>query len=83
MPEAYANTIANKANCMANLPDDPANPEAGNPRNVAAAVALLREAKGIFAARGVEDKAQAVAEAIAELSSHLAPHGAFAPNAMH
>lgn len=77
MPEAYANTIANKANCIANLPDDPANPEAGNPRNVAQAVSLLREAKAIFAERGVDDKAQAVAEAITELSSHLAPHGAF------
>lgn len=83
MPEAYANTIANKANCMANLPDDPANPEAGNPRNIAEAIALLREARGIFAARGAEDKVQAVADAITELSSHLAPHSAFASDARH
>jgi tetratricopeptide (TPR) repeat protein len=79
MPEAYANTIANKANCLSNLPDDPANPEAGNPRNVTAAIALLREAQGIFTARGVGEKAEAVAEAIAEISALLAPHGAFHP----
>jgi tetratricopeptide (TPR) repeat protein len=83
MPEAYANTIANKANCLANLPDDPANPEAGNPRNIAEAVALLREAHAIFADRGVTDKAEAVAEAIAGLASHLAPHSAFAVGSRH
>lgn len=83
MPEAYANTIANKANCLSNLPDDPANPEAGNPRNVMTAIALLREAEGIFAARGAADKAQAVAEARAEMSALLAPHSAFDAQASH
>jgi tetratricopeptide (TPR) repeat protein len=78
MPEAYANTIANKANCLANLPDDMENPEAGNPRNVQEAVALLREARGIFQDRGEVQKAEQVAEAIAELTSALAPHSAFA-----
>jgi tetratricopeptide (TPR) repeat protein len=78
MPEAYANTIANKANCLANLPDDLENPEAGNPRNVQEAVALLREARGIFQDRGETQKAEQVAEAIAELTSALAPHSAFA-----
>lgn len=77
MPEAYANTIANKANCLANLPDDPANPEAGNPRHIAEAVALLREARAIFAERGEAQKAEAVTEAIAELSAQLAPLGGF------
>lgn len=78
MPEAYANTIANKANCLSNLPDDPENPEAGNPRNVAAALDLLREARAIFADRGAHDKAQAVSEAMAEMSAALAPQSAFA-----
>lgn len=78
MPEAFANTIANKANCLANLPDDPENPEAGNPRNIQDAVALLREARGIFLERGEAQKAGQVAEAIADLTSALAPHSAFA-----
>jgi tetratricopeptide (TPR) repeat protein len=78
MPEAYANTIANKANCLANLPDDMENPEAGNPRNVQHAIALLREAQAIFQHRGETAKVQSVAEAIAELASALAPHSAFA-----
>jgi tetratricopeptide (TPR) repeat protein len=77
MPEAYANTIANKANCLSNLPDDPENPESGNPRNVMAAIGLLREAKSVFAARGAQDKVEAVADAIAEMSALLAPHSAF------
>lgn len=83
MPEAYANTIANKANCLSNLPDDTENPEAGNPRNVMAAIALLREAQGIFIARGVGDKAHAVAEAITEMSTLLAPHSAFTAEINH
>jgi tetratricopeptide (TPR) repeat protein len=83
MPEAYANTIANKANCLANLPDDLENPEAGNPRNVQEAVALLREAQGIFQSRGETEKARSVAEAIADLTSALAPHSAFAGQHSH
>lgn len=83
MPEAYANTIANKANCLSNLPDDPENPESSNPRNVMSAIALLREAQGIFLSRGVSDKAEAVAEAIAELQSALAPLSAFVGHNSH
>jgi tetratricopeptide (TPR) repeat protein len=83
MPEAYANTIANKANCLANLPDDLENPEAGNPRNVQTAVAHLREAQGIFHDRGETEKARSVAEAIADLTSALAPHSAFAGQDTH
>lgn len=83
MPEAYANTIANKANCLANLPDDLENPEAGNPRHVQEAVALLREAQGIFQQRGEAEKARSVAEAIADLTSALAPHSAFAAHQSH
>ncbi|WP_246047619.1 hypothetical protein [Hankyongella ginsenosidimutans] len=30
-PIEYANTIANKANCLSNLPDDPEDGDAGNP----------------------------------------------------
>lgn len=81
MPEEYANTISNKANCLSNLPDDPENPEAGNPRNIMTAIGLLREAQVIFQERGAIDKAQAVQEAIAELMAALAPHSAFQASA--
>ncbi len=83
MPESYANTIANKANCLANLPDDLENPEAGNSRHVQEAVALLREAQRIFQQRGEGEKARSVAEAIVDLTSALAPHSAFASHQSH
>jgi len=73
MPEEYANTIANKANCLANLPDDPENPEAGNRDNLQKAIALLEEARQIFRERQVTDKAEAVEEAIRELREALGP----------
>ncbi len=72
-PGAYANTIANKANCLSNLPDDPDHPERGNPRHAAAAVALYREAEAIFLSHGEADKAGAVAEAVALVEQDLAP----------
>ena len=70
-PGEYANTIANKANCLANLPDDPAAPDAGNPGRLREAVALYREAHAIFAAQGEEEKAASVAEALSELEAEL------------
>lgn len=72
-PGEYANTIANKANCLANLPDDPARPEAGNPANCMAAVGLYGEAGTIFETLGEPDKAATVAAAIAELEAEMEP----------
>lgn len=72
-PGAYANTVSNKANCLANLPDDPARPEAGNPANSAAAVTLYREAATIFESLGEHDKAATVAAAIDEIETAMAP----------
>jgi len=66
-PLEYANTIANKANCLSNLPDDPQDGDAGNRRNLAQALKLFREAKEIFAQTGADDRAQSTAEAILEL----------------
>ena len=66
-PAEYANTIANKANCLLNLPDDPAAPEAGNAANCAAAGALLREAQQIFDRLGEVEKAAMVAQAVMDL----------------
>lgn len=67
MPVAFANTIANKANCLWNLPDDPSNPEAGNPQNLATAAALYAEAREIFNATGEQEKARIMAEAIDQI----------------
>ncbi len=72
-PGEYANTVANKANCLAALPDDPEDPGAGNARNLRAALELYREAMAIFAGTGAADKAAAVAEAIAELEAESSP----------
>lgn len=70
-PIEYANTIANKANCLRGLPDDPAQPEAGNGANLAQAKAYYAEAREIFARHGESDKAQLVAEPLAELEREL------------
>ena len=87
-PGEYANTIANKANCLANLPDDAARPEGGNPLNCAAAAGLYREAREIFETLGERDKAATVIDAIAELegqgTSTLPPaNGAASAGAGH
>ncbi|GAB5468372.1 MAG: hypothetical protein Kilf2KO_14020 [Rhodospirillales bacterium] len=68
-PGAYANTIANKANCLANLPDDPNRPAAGNPANLAAAMTLQREAMALFEELGDLEKASAVKAALEELAA--------------
>jgi tetratricopeptide (TPR) repeat protein len=71
MPLEYANTIANKANCLWNLPDDPDEPERGNHANLAAARLLYAEAQEIFRSHGEAGKVKLVAAAIAELEAEL------------
>ena len=73
-PGEFANTIANKANCLANLPDDPADPDKGNGGNLAQALGLYHEARKIFSAVGEMQKVQMVAEATEELQD-LIPSG--------
>jgi tetratricopeptide (TPR) repeat protein len=70
-PGEYANTIANKANCLANLPDDPEEPDKGNPRNLSTAWTLYGEARDIFRQLGDLQKAEAVGEALRELEEDL------------
>jgi tetratricopeptide (TPR) repeat protein len=70
-PLEYANTIANKANCLWNLPDEPERPEAGNSSNLRKAKAYYAEARDLFAAHGEREKARLVAEALSELEQHL------------
>jgi tetratricopeptide (TPR) repeat protein len=43
-PAEYANTIANKANCLRNLPDDPENPALGNRERLRQSGELFRDA---------------------------------------
>jgi tetratricopeptide (TPR) repeat protein len=62
-PLEYANTIANKANCLANLPDEPEHPDRGNRVNLTLARACYAEARELFVAHGEVDKARIVAEA--------------------
>ena len=71
-PLPYANTIANKANALRNLPDDPDQIHLGNPSNLASARALYLEAAEIFALHGATDRAEYAAEIAAEIASELA-----------
>jgi tetratricopeptide (TPR) repeat protein len=71
-PGAYANTIANKANCLARLPDDPARPDLGAAGNLALAVALYHEAQELFVRLGLEAKAERVMEALAVAEAAMA-----------
>lgn len=84
MPVAYANTIANKANCLWNLPDDPENPDAGNRQNLVTAAALYAEAREIFNAAGEQEKARIMAEAIDQIGreslSTMSTNGAGSAN---
>ncbi|MFA5951154.1 MAG: hypothetical protein WC807_12805 [Hyphomicrobium sp.] len=67
MPLEYANTIANKANCLWNLPDEAERPAAGNRKNLGSARKLYGEAREIFNAFGEVEKARIVAEAIDQI----------------
>jgi tetratricopeptide (TPR) repeat protein len=67
-PLEYANTIANKANCLWNLPDDVADPTSGNPMNLATARKLYAEAREIFSGAGELGKARIVAEALDQIA---------------
>ncbi len=70
-PVEYANTVANKANCLANLPDDPEHPERGNLGRLNAARACYREAREVFARHGEAERARIVGEALSELEREL------------
>ncbi len=71
-PSEYANTIANYANCLRNLPDDPERPEDGNPGNLMRALEKYREAAAIFGACGEAQKAEIVAGAMEEIEAERA-----------
>lgn len=74
-PGEYANTIANYANCLRNLPDDAEHPERGNMANLEKALNQYREAVEIFTAFGDVGKIEAVSEMIAEIEAELTQAG--------
>ena len=72
-PLEYANTIANKANCLWNLPVDPAHP--GTDSHLKEAKACYQEAREIFASYGESEKAQMMTEAVGRLEHEMLSRG--------
>ena len=70
-PIEYANTIANKANCLWNLPDDPEHPDRGNRSNLTQARIYYAEAREIFTAYGDVEKARIVGEAASQIEREI------------
>lgn len=70
-PFEYANTIANKANVLRNLPDDPDHAGRGRAAPMRRARDLYREAQRIFTTLGQSEQAGIMAEALAELDQEL------------
>jgi tetratricopeptide (TPR) repeat protein len=70
-PLEYANTIANKANALFNLPDDPEKPESGNRQNLLQTLAYYQEAWKIFIQHGQVEQAQIVAQVLEEVEAEL------------
>ena len=71
MPLEYANTIANKANCLWNLPDDALRPCHGRADNLRQARAYYGEAREIFAAHGEREKARAMSRCCDQIDREL------------
>jgi len=67
----YATTLANKANCLRNLPDDAADPSLGNKKRLAEAIKLYQEARQIFAGFQDQARAEMLSEVIAELEDEI------------
>jgi tetratricopeptide (TPR) repeat protein len=70
-PAEYANTIANKANCLRNLPDDPEKPGHGNPTRLRQSSDLYREALRLFELGGDVAKAAIVRDALSDVLREL------------
>ena len=71
MPIEYANTIANKANCLWNLPDCPEYPDLENRESLLRARDHYRESREIFSRHGEVEKARVVAEACEQIDRQL------------
>jgi tetratricopeptide (TPR) repeat protein len=70
-PMEFANTVANKANCLWNLPDDPLHPDRGNRNNLRTARSLYQDAREIFVSHGEIEKSRIAAEAVTALEREI------------
>ncbi|WP_066380266.1 hypothetical protein [Anabaena sp. CA = ATCC 33047] len=70
-PLEYANTIANKANALFNLPDDLEKPELGNLKNLLQARNYYHEAWEIFSQHQQQAQAAAVAQALQDVVGEI------------
>jgi tetratricopeptide (TPR) repeat protein len=75
-PLEYANTIANKANCLCGLPEEPDGANLDDSANLRRAREHYEEAHEIFRSHGEIEKAEMIAEAIADLDGNLEPESA-------
>ena len=66
-PLEYANTIANKANVLSNLPDNWEYPESGNSENLVKAINYYQQALEIFIEYEQMEQVEIVTQALAEL----------------
>ncbi|MEL4898463.1 hypothetical protein [Crocosphaera sp. Alani8] len=71
-PIEYANTIANKANVLFNLPDDIEHPEVGNPNNLKQSQAYYQEARQIFRDYEQWERVDIVTEMLKDIDQELA-----------
>lgn len=70
-PLEYANTIANKANALFNLPDDLEKPELGNPKNLLQARNYYQEAWELFSQYQQTEQAAAVSQALQDVNAEI------------
>ncbi len=70
-PMEYANTIANKANVLRNLPDEPEDLSKGNCENLKQAFTLYEEAREIFKHFGQIQGVEQISETLKEISQEL------------
>lgn len=71
-PLEYANTIANKANALINIPDDLEKPELGNYQNLRQAKNYYEEAWLIFREHEQLEQAKMIGESFQEITAELA-----------
>lgn len=71
-PIEYANTIANKANVLYNLPDDVNHPEFGNANNLKQAKHYYQEAQKIFSDYDQWERVNIVSGMLKEIEKELA-----------
>lgn len=74
-PLEYANTVANRSNCLMNLPDDPEQPDKGNRDNLMRARSGYADALEIFEQSGEAEKAGLIRETIEEIAQELERQG--------